>query len=275
MKNSPNILFALLISLAIWAVALPSQAGPLGDRLSEFPQWTDKPPVMAARGDLIYPDWMEGTWEVTSTLVDMVAPLAPDLVTPGFEANRDYLDRPIAFHVRFQPASEWVWPVKPESGWSWGTTLDRILNPIIADREFNGSQIAKAYLGDNGLRSVKVDPNNPNREIIRFGSSQKLISIVTGRATENPNTDEFISSEVAQQIFRQDAQIYLNEVETTTAYHRNENGERSLQAEQVTAIYLSPQDPNYFRALSTPVALYRYQLTLSPVVTSLALEKPS
>ena len=265
MKNSPNILFALLVGLVIWAVTLPSQAGPLGDRLSQFPQWTDKPPVMAASGDLIYPDWMEGTWEVTSTLVEMVAPLAPDLVTPGFEANRDYLDRPIAFNVRFQPASEWVWPANPESGWSWGSTLDRILNPIVADREFNGSQIAKAYLGDDSLRSVKVDPNNPNREIIRFGSSQKLISIVTGRATENPNTDEFISSEVAQQIFRQNAQIYLNEVETTTAYHRNEDKERSVSADQVTAIYLSPQDPNYFRALSTPVALYRYQLTLYPL----------
>ncbi len=33
----------------------------------------------------------------------------------------------------------------------------------------------------------------------------------------------------------------------------------------MTAIYLSPQDPNYFKAAGNPVALYRYQLTLQPL----------
>jgi hypothetical protein len=42
----------------------------------------------------------------------------------------------------------------------------------------------------------------------------------------------------------------------------------AIIAEQVTAIYLSPQDPNYFEAIDPeslfgqprPVALYRYRL---------------
>ncbi|WP_373872753.1 DUF6816 family protein [Microseira wollei] len=52
--------------------------------------------------DLIYPDWMVGTWKVTSTLVDLADPLAPNIVTPGFESNRRYLNQPITFQVRFQ-----------------------------------------------------------------------------------------------------------------------------------------------------------------------------
>nr|WP_319592620.1 hypothetical protein [Zarconia navalis] len=35
-----------------------------------------------------------------------------------------------------------------------------------------------------------------------------------------------------------------------------------VTADRVTAIYLSPQDPDYFKAQDRPVALYRYRLDL-------------
>ncbi|MEW5859950.1 MAG: DUF6816 family protein, partial [Cyanobacteriota bacterium] len=47
-----------------------------------------------------------------------------------------------------------------------------------------------------------------------------------------------------------------------TAYHQLHS---SIEADQVTAIYLSPQDPDYFKAIDRPVALYRYRLQLLPV----------
>jgi len=65
-----------------------AQAGQLADRLAQFPNWTSKPPITSDEGDLVYPKWMEGTWKVTSTLVEQVAPLAPDVVTPGFVEYR-------------------------------------------------------------------------------------------------------------------------------------------------------------------------------------------
>ncbi|NEO86218.1 MAG: hypothetical protein F6J87_18465, partial [Spirulina sp. SIO3F2] len=55
-------------------------------------------------------------------------------------------------------------------------------------------------------------------------------------------------------------QVYINDVETTTHYHQLTT--LQIDAEQITAIYLSPQDPDYFQAGEQPVALYRYQLTL-------------
>src|SRR4028118_1924088 len=91
----------LVLVLLFWSSA--AQAGQLTQRLAQFPHWESKPPVSAAKGDLIYPKWIEGTWNVTSTLVDLAAPLAPDVVTPGFESNRQYLQQPVLFKVRFQP----------------------------------------------------------------------------------------------------------------------------------------------------------------------------
>ena len=44
---------------------------------------------------------MAGTWNVESTLVEQFAPLAPDILTPGFKDNQNYLDRALAFQVRF------------------------------------------------------------------------------------------------------------------------------------------------------------------------------
>lgn len=279
----------ICIFLILWfGVTTISLAEPLADRLAQFPQWESKPPVQVAEGDLVYPDWMAGTWQVTSTLVDLVAPLAPEIVTPGFEGNRRYLNQPVQFQVRF---------VKEHSPIALGKKK-RIVpllkageSSVVADRSFNGLNIALAYLGEEQkdvkdmpskatrLLSVKVDPNNPNRQITSLSRERQLVSVVTGRASEMPSSDRFIATEITQQVFQGRSQIYLNEVETTTAYQLMSSGAvsearrgaialapvpKAIAADQVTAIYLSPQDPDYFAATGHPVALYRYQLELLP-----------
>ncbi|MBW4542643.1 MAG: hypothetical protein KME43_26465 [Myxacorys chilensis ATA2-1-KO14] len=95
----------------------------------------------------------------------------------------------------------------------------------------------------------------------------QLTSTITGRATETPNAKEFITTEVFQQVFRGAAQPYLNQVETTTAYQHHDEA-RMIDADQITAIYLSPQDPDYFKAGEAPVALYRYRLEFYPPTVS-------
>jgi len=233
-----GLIWGLIWLLSFWC-ASPVWAGALSDRVSTFPDWHNKPPVDRASGDLIYPSWIAGTWRVKSTLIDLVAPLAPEIVTPGFESNRDYVNQPIEFNVRFVQ----------QKG-------------VIADRAFNGLNIARAYLGDRSVLSVKVDPNSPNEQITLLKGDRILTSTITGRATETPAPNQFITSEIFQQVFRGSAQPYLNQVETTTAYKYSTN---QLIADQITAIYLSPQDPNYFKAGNTPVALYRYRLEFSPL----------
>ncbi len=228
--------------LAVFFLSGAAQAGQLSDRMASFPHW-QKLTVQSPQGDLIYPDWMAGTWNVTSTLVDVAAPLAPDIVTPGFESNRRSLNVPVSFIVRFiRDASQ----------------------KLVADRAFNGLNLARAYLG-NSVMAVKTDPTSPNKQITLLKGDRTLISSVTGRATESPQNNKFITTEVFQQLFKGGSQPYFNEVESTTAYQLSNS---TIEADQVTAVYLSPQDPDYFKANSQPVALYRYFLEFAPVEVS-------
>lgn len=242
-----------------------AQAGPLIDRVARYPDWQDKPPLQpVGRQDLVYPDWFAGNWQVTTTLIDMTAPLAPDLLTPGFESNRQFLNQPISFQVRFIQAAP--------TGWFGGAFASP---QLVSDRAYNGKQVATAYLGDRAILTVKVDPQNPNRQITLLRGDQQLVSTVVGRATEAPSADQFVTSEFFQQEFRGAPQIYFNEVENTTVYtHQNgaTNADPPIVADQITAIYLSPQDPDYFKtvprsnplAAPQPVALYRYRMEFHP-----------
>jgi hypothetical protein len=132
---------------------------------------------------------------------------------------------------------------------------------IIADRAFNGLNAAQAILGNNAVSLVRLDPKTPNRQWMDFRDGRTLLSTITDRAIESESPDTFISSEFYQQEFLNEAQIYLNQVENTIAYQQDGD---EITANQVTAIYLSPQDPDYFKAKGHPVALYRYQLRFAP-----------
>ena len=248
-----SLILAFLVSFTFVNSAA---AAPIAERIAQFPQWNNKPPVKLAKGDLEYPEWMAGTWNVASTLVEKVAPLAPDVVSPGFEDNDDYLDRQIDFQVRF--GEEYYTP--PTGLWTKLNPLSKTTAAVVADRAFNGQNIAEVYLGANNVYQVKVDPQDPNQQITLLRGERRLVSKITGRSTETPQADEFISTEVTQQLFKSPERLYLNEVETTSDYHLL-NG--NVEAEQITAIYLSPQDPDYFKASDRPVALYRYHLTMN------------
>jgi len=268
MKNRWRLFWVLTLLLLWLFCSGTAQAETLMERLALFPDWHGKPLVQPAKGDLIYPDWFAGDWSVTTTLVDMVAPLAPEIVTPGFESNRQFLDRPITFPVRFvkeelagmqlfvQPFMQSLFSDRPPA--------------IVSDRAFNGMSLAKAYLGDQAVLTVKVDPNNPNRQVTLFRDDRQLVSTITARTIEMPNPAQFFTTEIFQQEFLGTPEIYFNEVENTTAYTRQSDtpGAPAIVADQVTAIYLSPQDPNYFEAIDAgslfgqprPVALYRYRM---------------
>lgn len=265
-----NLTWMALLAFVWLMCSAQAAAGSLTDRQQAFPNWTTKPPVQISEGDLAYPQWMAGTWRMNSTLVDMVAPLTPEIVTPGYEGNKQFLDKPIPAVIRF------VSKTVPK-----GRFLNQVLPgpddevQIVSDRAFNGLSLARAYLGDDWVKAVKVDPDNPNRQITFLKDNQQLISTVTGRTVEVPNPGAFATTEVFQQYFRNPTgpnsndgstpTVYLNEVENTTVYRKHSDPNFPISADQITAIYLSPQDPNYFKAKDQPVALYRYQLSFTPI----------
>jgi hypothetical protein len=284
-----GVMSAILLVLVFCFGPRPAQAGPLADRIAAFPNWESKPAVQRAAGDLIYPPWMAGNWRVTSTLVDLAAPLAPEIVTPGFESNRPFLNQSIAFAVRFIPA---VLPRDQLLSMGLKSLQSADQSPsTIGDRAFNGLNIARAYLGDRAVLAVKMDAQQPNRQIMLLRDGSQLVSTITERGTEVPAADRIITTELSQQVFRGGTQPYLNQVETTTAYHylgaalelagadsiprtpldgqrsplQNAQPSPAIEADQITAIYLSPQDAKYFQAQGKPVALYRYRLEFFPL----------
>ena len=248
------IVILLVNLLLIFAYPQLAQAGEITDRLNAYPNWNGKLNISQTDTDLIYPQWMAGTWKATSILKEQIAPLAPETVTPGFEKNKKYLNQPFTFKVRFQPQ-------KPSNPSILSlASLSPNKNLIVADRSFNGENIAKAYLGDDQVLSVKIASDNPNRQITFLADNNQLISTITGRSQETPNSQEFLTTEITQQLFQRPTSIYLNEVETTTDYQLITPNK--VTAKQVTAIYLSPEDPDYFKAINRPVALYEYELIL-------------
>lgn len=182
-------------------------------------------------------------------------PQAPAVNSPGFEGNRTLLGTPVSFQVRFitrraqnrRPIPGLAAPVQ-----------------VISDRAYNGLNIAKAYLGEDLVSNVEVDRQNPNRQITTLRDSRQLISTIPARATERPSEDDFITSEIFQQVFRGTGNPYLNQVETTTAYHYQPEVDPPILANQVTAVYLSPKDENYFKVGNSPIAIYQYRLELRP-----------
>ncbi len=182
-----------------------------------------------------------------------------NIITPGFEGNRQYLNQPVSFPVRFVRKQQYVYAFNT---FPWKNT-----DVVVADRAFNGLNLARAYLGDSAVLSVKVDPSSPNRQITLLRGDRQLVSIITGRSTETLSDSKFITSEVFQQLFNASSIPYFNIVESTTAYHKLSTSNPAIEADQVTAVYLSPQDTDYFTAGSRPVALYRYRLEFFPTNT--------
>jgi hypothetical protein len=250
----------LIIGWIAWNVVANGSvlAGQLSDRLSRFPDWQSPPKGTVAKGELLYPEWFDGRWTATSTLKEAVAPLSPELVTPGFEQNQASIGKPVVFTVRF---SDQVMPtpIKGTQGIT-GFKPHRTTVGIVADRVFNSTSLGNATLGDGYVQSVELDPNDFSRLTTQFKNGQQLVSESRERSIEQNNAEQFITSEMFLQTFRTSSQIYLNQVENTTDYHRV-NRDR-IDANQITAIYLSPKDPGYFKAKSRPVALYRYELIL-------------
>jgi hypothetical protein len=246
------IRWLLAISLFLGSLwfAPDAMATSLPQRIAKFPQWSLATDLLRA-GDLTYPDWFAGEWTATSILREQVAPLAPDVVTPGFERNKVNIDRPYSFQVRFGSATNTVAP---------GITVVADKSPVItSDRTFNGEQIANAYLGANAVKSIQTINQPQVVQITRLQNGTELRSTVSGYSSESIGADSFATTEIDQQVF-QGKTTYLNTVETTTCYRLID--QHHIAAEQVTAIYLSPQDPDYFKALQSPVALYRYTLEL-------------
>jgi hypothetical protein len=248
--------FGSYFTLPAWA-----KAGSLQARMAQFPDWRSPPSLSAARGELYYPNWLAGKWTVTSILTHAGALLAPEIVTPGFESNRAQIGKAIAFSVQFKPASA----IAARPAWLSPFPVAQPKEGTVADRVYNSTRLTEALMGKDVLESIQVDLRALNRQVAQFRNGQQLVTEISGRAVETNKVNEFISSELYQQKFSGPAQIYFNQVENTVKYRLVSAEPPQIEVEQMTAVYLSPQDPDYFKAWQQPVALYCYRMNFTPL----------
>jgi hypothetical protein len=93
-------LLALLLVCGSFCWSNGALAVTLQQRIEKFPRWSVATGLLT-EGELTYPQWFAGEWTATSTLREQVAPMAPDVITPGFTRNQANIDRPYTFQVRF------------------------------------------------------------------------------------------------------------------------------------------------------------------------------
>ena len=175
-------LLALLIGITILMSGAPAWASPLSERVDQWPVWSLPGPLKrpSSKGDLIYPDWFEGLWEVNSIDVD-----APE-------------DAPLTHQARF---------VRDRRG------------RLVSDRSFNALAIGKALLGDQLLR-VEDDPETANRQIAKLKGDQRLETTVTGRRQEKLDSATFLADELVLQIMHAPGPPRLSRIETLSRYSR-------------------------------------------------------
>jgi hypothetical protein len=180
-------------------------ASPLEQRCAAWPTWRLPAPLpRPGRGDLLYPAWFAGDWQVSS----------------------------------------WDAGASPESAVHWRVHfLPGPAGRVVGDRAANAAAVGRALLGD-GLLSVRDDPANPNRQLAQLRGGQRLESTVLGRRSETSREGStFLSDELSLQVLHGVGDPRVSRIETLSRYERQGEGLASwIAAEQWQARYGSPAE---------------------------------
>ena len=208
------------------ALVKPSQ---LLERKSNWPDW--RLPSFLKRpslqDDLIYPDWFEGVWDVTSEI----------------ESDQD--QEPIIHSAKF---------------------IHNTSGNLIADREYNTKSYAFGTK-TGGFLSVKNDPKSPNRQFAKLTEDRYLETKIIGRLYETINNDIFITDELILQILHTKELSRVSQVETLTEFRKCLSDENtvsqlsslSICGEQFQAIYNQPGQT----LITSPIKTEQSKLILS------------
>eukprot|EP00967_Tisochrysis_lutea_P144371 scaffold269497_cov36-Tisochrysis_lutea.AAC.1 len=222
-------------------------------------------------GQLHYPPWLEGTWELTNSIRSFSAPLGTALIDPFILASAKE-DVQQAQNLRYLM--------------KWRRDVD---SPpwCIQDREFNGAQEAAAFLGAMGdLVSCTYDvtPWAPHGHLVLTFSSVD-INGPYGAAADTPDIDveilvkwqrsqkldsgEFITSEVIQQNVREPGEPdEVTLVESITKFEppkQDKNGVLTLKARNRLAQYFTGDGKYAAMAQQQAIACFDYDWYLERV----------
>ena len=234
-----KLFFFLISILIVFTYTVPAlaessldinnfQPSKLYERKSIWPDW-QLPSFIKRPGlkdDLIYPDWFEGVWDVTS------------------EIESDQNQEPVIHSAKF---------ILNTSG------------DLIADREYNTKSYALSTK-TGGFLSVKNDPKSPNRQFAKLTEDRYLETKIIGRLQEKIDNNIFITDELILQILHTPEFSRVSQVETLTEFKRCESTQNNklnmsdfnICGQQFQAIYNQPGQ----NLISLPIKTEKSKLIL-------------
>lgn len=222
----PPIIVALLLLCLALPVRAEGSATLLEQRLQAWPNWQLPAPLPRPdrRGDLVYPAWFAGEWQVTSR----------DLTAEGDTGA------PLRHQARF--------------------LLDA-RQRVVADRAFNALAIGRAVLG-SALLTVEQPADDHNRQLARLQNDQLLETSVIGRRQSDPQQEPFTTDELVLQIVHGPGAPRISRVETLSRYLPCPSRPAAVEqicAEQWQARFSGPEQG----LDAAPLASAHYRLTLT------------
>tara|TARA_S200000501_G_scaffold155326_1_gene146504 strand:+ start:59 stop:790 length:732 start_codon:yes stop_codon:yes gene_type:complete len=204
------------------------QPSKLYERKSIWPDWRLPSSIKrpGLKDDLIYPDWFEGVWDVTS------------------EIESDQNQEPVIHSAKF---------IRNTSG------------DLIADREYNTKSYALSTK-TGGFLSVKNDPKSPNRQFAKLTEDRYLETKIIGRLQEKIDNNIFITDELILQILHTPEFSRVSQVETLTEFkkcgsiqnNKINMSDFNICGEQFQAIYNQPGQ----NLISLPIKTEKSKLIL-------------
>ncbi len=186
------------------------QTSKLYERKLIWPDWHFPSSIKrpGLKDDLIYPDWFEGIWDVTS------------------EIESDQNKETIIHSAKF---------------------IHNTSGNLIADREYNTQSFALSTK-PGGFLLVKNDPKSPNRQFAKLTEDRYIETKIIGRLQEKIDNNIFLTDELILQILHTPELSRVSQVETLTEFKKcgyNQNNEINLSGfnicgEQFQAIYNQP-----------------------------------
>ena len=218
---------------------------------------------------LFYPDWLEGTWDVTAEFAGFSAPLGNRFISPAVPGLRkcsilriaDVGASPVRYRARYVRSAA-------EGG-------------VVADRVFNAASAVGAFLGRPGaVQRVQYDPAaNPTRYSVVYTTPRRAtdydqtpdlwkaeLFLNNRSAATRPLPDgreAFLFAEAERQVLQAARQGGVYDFVLAARLEPVDAGKTQIEGFQRVAAFLQPQDALYFEAGGRAVAVYDYRLRLT------------
>ena len=254
-----------------------------------------RPPVttaatnMSGVDNLLFPERLLGTWNVTQTLLNVQTPLGlqflssnPGVAQKSLEESQARLHQPVHLQLRFVSTK-------------WGVVEDRVFNTAQRLNAFAGRAVVSAVDYANVSASNRQSilnqggtPNDPLQTVfVRFRGPAAQKIFVTSYSSEVCGNQCWMASEGQRSIFALTNENTAPPVVTDSEVLYEFNWDKAAPTDSIPpdsrsaasnvvvakgrlriASYLNPMDPLYFDAKNRAVSIQDYSLELRQVVSS-------